>query len=205
MICIGASQFNSSMALSALRQFKAEVGSLKLFYAELLAAGMFASELSEFKRMSVKSKRSLLGAALALYDAGIIASENSENFAVITGNQECCETENSRYFEDYIKYGRVMGRGNLFVNTLPTTPVAEISMAFKLQGPLYFITAIDNSPATLLQEAALLLATDEADKVMVVIDTPEDIVTLIFASGIGTIDYSQWQGSGVELFERQKR
>jgi 3-oxoacyl-(acyl-carrier-protein) synthase len=205
MICIGASQFNSSMALSALRQFKAEVGSLKLFYAELLAAGMFASELSEFKRMSVKSKRSLLGAALALYDAGIIASENSENFAVITGNQECCETENSRYFEDYIKYGRVMGRGNLFVNTLPTTPVAEISMAFKLQGPLYFITAIDNSPATLLQEAALLLATDEADKVMVVIDTPEDIVTLIFASGIGTIDYSQWQGSGVELFEYQKR
>jgi 3-oxoacyl-(acyl-carrier-protein) synthase len=205
MICIGASQFNSSMALSALRQFKAEVGSLKLFYAELLAAGMFASELSEFKRMSVKSKRSLLGAALALYDAGIIASENSENFAVITGNQECCETENSRYFEDYIKYGRVMGRGNLFVNTLPTTPVAEISMAFKLQGPLYFITAIDNSPATLLQEAALLLATDEADKVMVVIDTPEDIVTLIFASGIGAIDYSQWQGRGVELFEYQKR
>jgi hypothetical protein len=40
---------------------------------------------------------------------------------------------------------------------------------------------------------------------MVVIDTPEDIVTLIFASGIGAIDYSQWQGSGVELFERQKR
>jgi Beta-ketoacyl synthase, N-terminal domain len=201
MICIGASRFNSSMALSAFKQFNAEVGSLKSFYADLLAAGMFSGELSEFKRMSVKSKQSVLGAALALFDAGIAPTDDGGNIAVITGNQECCESENSRYFEDYIKYGRVMGRGNLFVNTLPTTPVAEISMAFKLHGPLYFLTAIDDSLAALLQEAELLLETGEADKVMMVIDTPDDIVTLIFELGTSAINYSEWQGNSIELFE----
>ncbi|MCF6175210.1 MAG: hypothetical protein L3J71_05550 [Victivallaceae bacterium] len=201
MICTGASRFNISTALSAFKQFNAAVGSLKAFYAELLALGMFSGELSEFKRMSVKSKQSVLGAALALFDAEIAPSDDCGNIAVITGNQECCEAENSRYFEDYVKYGRVMGRGNLFVNTLPTTPVAEISMAFKLQGPLYFITAIADTSATLLQEAELLLENGEADKVLVVLDMPDDIVTLVFVPGASSINYSEWQGNSIELFE----
>ena len=201
MICRGASRFNNSMALSAFKQFKAEVGSLKAFYADLLATGMFSGELSEFKRMSVKSKQSVLGAALALFDAELAPADDGGNIAVITGNQECCEAENSRYFADYIKYGRVMGRGNLFVNTLPTTPIAEISMAFKLHGPLYFITAMAETAVALLQEAELLLETGEADKVLVVLDMQDDIVTLVFEPGASSFDYSEWQGSSIELFE----
>lgn len=204
MICIGASRFNSSIALSAFRQFSIEVGSLKTLYADLLAAGMFSGELSEFKRMSVKSKQSVLGAALALFDAGIAPADDGENIAVITGNQECCAAENSRYFKDYIKYGRIMGRGNLFVNTLPTTSIAEISMAFKLHGPLYFITAIADTSAALLRETELLLETGEADKVLVVFDMPDEIITFIFKAGTSTINYSEWQGNNIELFENVK-
>ena len=94
-----------------------------------------------------------------------------------------------------------MGRGNLFVNTLPTTPAAEISMAFKLQGPLYYITAIATTTAALLLESELLLETGDADKVLVVLDCPDDIVTLVFEPGTSTINYSEWQGDSVELFE----
>lgn len=200
MICKGASRLNNGKALSAFRQFHAEINSLKAFYTDLRALGMFADEVNGFKRMSVKSKRILLGAALALFDAEIKPAEHGRNFGVINSNLACCEADNRRYFEDYVQYDRIMGRGNLFVNTLPTTPAAEVTMAFNLHGPLYFITTVKNHLAALLYDAELLLKSGDADKVMVILDTPEDIVTLIFVPGQAVIDYRRYCGNVVELF-----
>ncbi len=46
---------------------------------------------------------------------------------------------NLDYFRDYWRNGRRLARGNLFLYTLPTSPLAEAALAFQLRGPLYWL------------------------------------------------------------------
>ena len=50
-----------------------------------------------------------------------------------------CRTENLLYFQDYMEHGRCGGRGQLFVGTLPTTPLCEAAIALGLHGPAYYL------------------------------------------------------------------
>ncbi len=50
-------------------------------------------------------------------------------------NATGCHDENRAFFRDYLEHGRSLARGALFVQTLPSTPVAEASIHFGLRGP----------------------------------------------------------------------
>lgn len=46
---------------------------------------------------------------------------------------------NRLYFSDYLQAGRVLARGNLFVYTLPSSPLAEAAIHFGFQGPMLYM------------------------------------------------------------------
>jgi len=45
-------------------------------------------------------------------------------------------------FLDYVQAGRKLGRGSLFIYTLPSSPLAEAAIHFGLQGPVLYIGSI---------------------------------------------------------------
>ena len=203
MICQGMSRLDGNNHWSSLKFTDLTFDSLKQFYRDLLVKEIIPRELNDFKRMSLKSKQAVIGAALALHD-GDNERQNNDKFALLSSDKSCCESENRRYFADYVKYGRVMGRGNLFVNTLPTTPLAEVSMAFALRGPLYYVASLSHPLQTLLQEADLLLELGEAEQVMTVLDNSDSMNIFIFTAGEEAICYRNWQSSAEELFNTIK-
>lgn len=45
-----------------------------------------------------------------------------------------------KYYRDFLEFGGTAGRANLFLYTLPTSPLGEASVHFGLTGPLAFIS-----------------------------------------------------------------
>ena len=102
--------------------------------AGLLAAltalpGLPAVNLLDFRRGCGKVKAAMLGAIAALYDAGAFPSDR---IALIGTGSDGSRTENLAYYQDYTEHGRDGGRGQLFVGTLPTTPLCEAAIALSL-------------------------------------------------------------------------
>lgn len=109
--------------------------------AELLAElqslpGVANLNTQDFRRGGIKVKLAILGAAAALYDAGL---EPSDRLGLTGWGTDGCRTENLLYFQDYMEHGRCGGRGQLFVGTLPTTPLCEAAIALGLHGPAYYL------------------------------------------------------------------
>jgi 3-oxoacyl-[acyl-carrier-protein] synthase II len=54
------------------------------------------------------------------------------------------------YFKDYLDCGRTLSRGNLFIYTLPSSPLGEAAIHFGLQGPLLYAASAENPLMTAL-------------------------------------------------------
>lgn len=135
--------------------------------AGLLAAltalpGLPAVNLLDFRRGCGKVKAAMLGAIAALYDAGAFPSDR---IALIGTGFDGSRTENLAYYQDYTEHGRDGGRGQLFVGTLPTTPLCEAAIALSLHGPAFYLDANGNR-GQLEQEVALALASPGTDAVL---------------------------------------
>ena len=84
--------------------------------AELLAElqslpGVATLNTQDFRRGGIKVKLAILGAAAALYDAGL---EPSDRLGLTGWGADGSRTENLLYFQDYMEHGRCGGRGQLF-------------------------------------------------------------------------------------------
>jgi hypothetical protein len=79
---------------------------------------------------------------LALRDAGY-GSERQlpEGTGLIGAGDVGTLAANLAYFGDYCEHGKVLGRSNLFVYTLPTSVIAEAAIHFRLRGPLFFLAS----------------------------------------------------------------
>ncbi len=183
MICLGASLIESGIVTTGTGKFQADSITLKNLYQELLTQGILPNELNEFKRMSDKSKRAVLAAALACYES-FQPTVDGSRVAMLSADYNCCLTENQQYFSDYISFGRVMGRGNLFVNTLPTTPLAEISLALSFTGPLYFIASFERPLFLLMEESCSLLESGEAEQVITLLAKKEATAVALWGNGL---------------------
>jgi 3-oxoacyl-[acyl-carrier-protein] synthase II len=73
---------------------------------------------------------------------------------------------NFDYFRDYVALGRTMGRGNLFIYTLPTSSASEVAIALNLKGPTLY-TESDAAPVeSLIASAGQILCDGEAEVVL---------------------------------------
>jgi hypothetical protein len=130
----------------------------------LKADGVLTERIKNAGKFDLSTNRAFCAAALALHDANV--SNDWKTVALIgTGTEECTQA-NQAYFEDYTGHGRQLARANLFIYTLPTSPLAEIAIHFKLDGPLYYFGAMSNSPGALLRRISGLLDSGDADAVL---------------------------------------
>lgn len=75
---------------------------------------------------------------------------------------------NLAYFKDYIQAGRIMARGNLFIYTLASSPLAEAAIHFGLAGPSLFLGYAKNAKENILKHAELMLRAKEAKGMLAV-------------------------------------
>ena len=134
-----------------------------------------------FSRFSPEVRSAFFAATRALEDAGI-ASAAGRRIGVIACDRAGSERANFAYFDDYVRSGRMLGRGQLFVYTLPTSVAAECAIACRLTGPLLYVAGSD-APARRAEEAARgLLADGLADAVLVLASNPEEARATIWTA-----------------------
>lgn len=110
-------------------------------YQELLEkllgkAPVFPINTSDFRRGCERVRQAVLGASAAFMDAG---TAPDDTYTILGFGHDGSFAENRRYFDDYTEHGRDAGRGQLFVGTLPTTPLCETAIALRMHGPLFYI------------------------------------------------------------------
>ena len=126
-----------------------------------------------FSRFSPEVRLAFFAATRALEVAGI-ASAAGRRIGVIACDRAGSERANFAYFDDYVRSGRVLGRGQLFVYTLPTSVAAECAIACRLTGPLLYVAG-SGAPTRGAEAAARgLLADGLADAVLVLSANPEE-------------------------------
>ncbi len=119
---------------------------------------LFPDPVKNFGRFPRHVRAACAACALALKAADIRHEKGERrDIALFAAGYEPTLTINREFFKDYLDAGRTMGRGNLFIYTLPTSAIAEVSIHFALTGPAIFIEA-DSAPfERLLDVAAQML------------------------------------------------
>jgi 3-oxoacyl-[acyl-carrier-protein] synthase II len=154
--------------------------------SQLYHESLFLYPIKNFGRFDTPSKMACCTGALALRDAGILYSEQrKQNIGIIGTNTTGSLPSDVYYFKDYVKSGRTLARGNLFIYTLPSSPLAEVAISFGLQGPLLYMTFPQKQISSLLrcagemilcQETSVMLAVkvDEEGGICFVLSREED-------------------------------
>jgi hypothetical protein len=106
--------------------------------------------------------------ALAVNDAGLTyAAGAKQDIGLLATNVAGCVAANSAYFEDYVRCGRTLGRGNLFIYTLPTSPLAEAAIHFGFRGPLLYIGGRSEMLAEALRTGGAMVRSQAASAMLV--------------------------------------
>lgn len=146
-------------------------------HADLLHEYIFLYQVKNFGRFNEIARKTCCVAALALYDAGIAYSdERSQDIGIIGTNKLGALCSNILYFKDYVENGRTLTRGNLFIYTLPTSPLAEASIHFGCQGPLLHVSYSQEQIPSLLNSAKdMILCKEAASMLAIMCDEDEGI------------------------------
>jgi hypothetical protein len=135
---------------------------------------IFSFSFKNFGRLDPASRMAAYAVALALGDAGIEYSQGRKlDMGIIGTNASGSLDSDVRYFRDYLETGRTISRGNLFIYTLPTSPLGEAAVHFGLQGPLFYMTGPGN-PLEMIMEAAEEIMTFDKTPAMLVAIFEED-------------------------------
>jgi 3-oxoacyl-[acyl-carrier-protein] synthase II len=123
---------------------------------------IFSYHFKNFGRLNGISRMTAYGVALALRDAGIeYSTAKKQDIGIIGTNAEGSLQADRAYFRDYVEGGRTLSRGNLFIYTLPSSPIGEAAIHFGLLGPLLYAAGQDASISTVLDSAAEMLLARE--------------------------------------------
>ena len=134
----------------------------------LAKGGVFPRPFKNFGRMDAVSQQTACAVALALEDAGIgCGPEAKADIGILGTAGSGSLVSDLAYFRDYLENGRATSRGNLFVYTLPSSPLGEAAIYFGLTGPLMFLAGGERPLGALLELAGQLLACGETGGVLV--------------------------------------
>lgn len=158
---------------------------LRPLYKQLLKDSVLAYQIENFGRFDQASKLAALSIALALYDANAgYAQDRKQDIGILGTSADGALDPNLAYFRDYVKAGRKLGRGNLFIYTLPSSPLAESAIHFGFQGPLLYMRHSDMPEEQLLAQAEIFIKNKEARSMLAVTFDP-GMAVCRFVSGEG--------------------
>ena len=123
---------------------------------------IFSHPFKNFGRLDTISRMTAYAVSLALRDAGIEYSPlGKQDIGIVGTNAEGSFRSDREYFRDYLEEGRTLSRGNLFIYTLPSSPIGESAIHFGLRGPVLYAASENNALTTVLDIAEeLILAND---------------------------------------------
>ncbi len=124
---------------------------------------IFSHPFKNFGRLDTISKMTAFGVSLALQDAGIEYSPTEkQDIGIVGTNAEGSLRSDIAYFRDYLESGRTLSRGNLFIYTLPSSPIGEAAIHFGLQGPVLYAAGDGRALSAVLDTAKEMILADEA-------------------------------------------
>ena len=159
-----------------------ETQEVRVAAAESPGAETGAPPPKNFGRFSAEARLAYRAVEGALRAAGL---DPVRDPALRVGAIACgpagSDTANREYFSDYVKSGRTLARGQLFVYTLPTSVAAECAIACRLTGPLAYVADAAGSGAAARRAARGWLADGAADAVVVLASTPAEARAFVVA------------------------
>jgi len=124
---------------------------------------VFDQPFKNFGRLDHASRMVCSCVGLALRDSGHPVPLAPDVLAgIVGGGRFGCEDSDRLYFTDYVEGGRTLGRGNYFVYTLPTSPLAEASIHFGLRAAVMYIQDVHDAMGAVLETSAMLMEEEEA-------------------------------------------
>lgn len=159
MIISGIGWLQDPLYGSVRRAEQGEFQNPAALYQEFEQEGFFNMPLKKVRAFSALSQRFCLASALALRDAGgafSLGVAGGAKAGILSISRDGCVQGNLDYFRDYIESGRKLGRGNLFIHTLPTSPLAQAAMMFGFKGPNFHISCMEPSLGLMIERAEVL-------------------------------------------------
>jgi hypothetical protein len=159
----GAAWLVDNIAGSFKKNKKINYTDYKDLQLKLIELELLKSKIKNLGRFNDIGKEYCLLSLLAFSDTdlNVIGSDEKRNIGVIGSDIIAAGKDNEKYFRDYIESGRTLGRGNMFVYTLPSTPLGEVAIVNKLTGPLLYYNFIENPMENLMRQAEILLLEDQ--------------------------------------------
>ena len=134
---------------------------------ELPGKEIFSYPFKNIGRLDHISRMTAYTVAMALKDAGIVyAQDHKLDMGIIGTNASGSLCSDIRYFRDYLETGRTTSRGNLFIYTLPSSPLGEAAIHFGLQGPLLYMAGTENPLMMVMETAAEMMLLDEVPSML---------------------------------------
>jgi hypothetical protein len=156
---------------------------LRSIYDDFIKEGLL-KPVKQFGRFSLETQRVFLAASMALHDANLF-DKVPPGTGILHTSADGALADNLVYFKDYLAGGRKLARANLFIYTLPTSPLGETAIHFNLNGPLYHIAApVTYNREIILAEAHSLIENEAAPMMLAVISTPDQTTCLVTGTGI---------------------
>jgi len=143
-----------------------------------------------FARFSADAQRASLALAERLPKEGLFLDTESllrwnveglplARVGLLVWNRDGSVKVNRAYFADYVSAGSVLGRGQLFAATLPTSVASEVAIALRLKGPLMYVANKDGSDEAARHVAEQCIGDGLADA-MILLDIDEADVKIVF-------------------------
>lgn len=154
--------------------------SLKGLHTQLQDAAVLSSAIKNYGRLDSASKMACCTIAMGIHDAGLTYSDGGlHQMGVVAVSPMGCLDANLSYFEDYINHGRTIARGNLFVYTLPSSPLADAAIHFGCQGPLLYQYEPAAPLDSVLARVERFLADGEATRMAIYMNDAHSALCLV--------------------------
>ena len=148
---------------------------------------IFSHPFKNFGRLDTISKLTAYAVGLALRDSGIEYSPlRKQDIGIVGTNAEGCLQSDIGYFGDYLDSGRTLSRGNLFIYTLPSSPIGEAAIHFGLQGPVMYAASEDNALVAVLDCAREMILAEEAPTMLVGAAEEDEALFFVLARACGS-------------------
>ena len=147
---------------------------------------IFSHPFKNFGRLDTISKMTAYAVSLALQDAGIEYSPlRKQDIGIVGTNREGSLRSDMEYFRDYLEGGRTLSRGNLFIYTLPSSPIGEAAIHFGLMGPLVYAGSGNNALAAVLDSAREMVLAEETPTMLVGAAEADEALYFVIARSSG--------------------
>ncbi|MFH0753417.1 MAG: hypothetical protein V2A70_02480 [Candidatus Omnitrophota bacterium] len=152
--------------------------------SRMLQSQGFIQELPKnWGRFDALSLTTLAAALWGCVDAGLPMAQGKRRIGIVGSNLEGSLDSNRVFFADYMDAGRKSARSNLFVYTLPTTPLAEVALFCGFTGPVWHQQQTCSGVGGLVSAGALCASQDDIDAMLAVWAGSKEAVCFVLQKG----------------------